>query len=188
MFEQRNDIKCLRVSRGQIVALIESINQPMVAISGRALETAKGYIIGIRSASNMFSVVVYLYLQDSKECLVYLQNPPEIALEAFREHELEALGFLESMGFIMDNKQFHNLTPDQQEDLIANTPAFHADLKAFAQAQSILAAPAEEVDLSEYEENVIELEEVAEEVRQVAQSPQVTAEGLSKIVRFLSSF
>jgi len=198
VFELREDIKHIQTVRESIVAIIESINQPMVAARGQAAEAAKCYIVGVRNASGLFSVYVYLYLVDLRECLVYLHDPPEIQMEEYHDTELEALGFVESMGFMVDNLNFRNVQPEQQVELMDSIPCFHGDLKAFAKTHLAGQDPSDEeegaveggekVDLSPLEDDIIELED-AEIVSEPPVAAQViTPEGLAKIIRMLSSF
>ena len=202
MFELREDIKLIQTARESIVAIIESINQPMVAARGQAAEPAKAYIVGVRNASGLFSVYVYLYLVNLRECLIYLHDPPEIQMEAYHDTELEALGFVESMGFMVDNLNFRNMQPEQQVELMTSMPCFQQDLAAWAKvhwaadaevtlddAAAAAEGGSDAVDLSPLEDDVIELEEVAEVVPEPPPPAQViTPEGLAKIIRMLSSF
>ncbi len=199
MYEPRQDIKHIQATREQIVAILESINQPMVAAMGRSAETAKAYIVGIRSqSSGLFSIYVYLYLVDAKECLIYLHDPPEIQMETYHDIEVESLAFVESMGFMVDNVNFRDMQPDQQEEYMDGIPVFQADLEAFARSQELSneasaedsedsedVEDAEVVDLSPLEDDFLELKEMAEPQEPVS---VVTAEGLAKIMRMLSSF
>lgn len=192
MYDLRQDLSHIQTTRENIVAIIESINQPMVAAMGRSAEPAKAYIVGVRNPSGSFSIYVYLYLVDQHESLIYLHDPAEIPREAYRDNELEALGFVESMGFMIDNLNFRKLPPEQQTELMTEIPCFQADLEAFAASRAGADAPAEDgeqVDLSPLEDDVLELEEVAEEmVETVAASPVLAPEGLAKIARMLGSF
>ncbi len=197
MYELRTDIKRIQTKRENIVAIIESINQPMVAAMGRSAERAKAHIVGVRNPSGTFSIYVYLFLVDAKEALIYLHDPAEIKMEAYHDTELVALGFVESMGFMVDNLNFRAMQPQQQVDLLASLPCFHEDLTAWAKTQAV-AEPAEGeleveesdiVDLSPLEDDVLELEEVAEEVTAPGPAAKVVSpEGLAKIIRMFSSF
>ena len=164
---------------------------------GRSAEAAKVYIVGMRNhPSGLFSIYVYLYLVDARECLIYLHDPPEIQMDAYHDTELEAFAFVESMGFMVDNVNFRKMQPAQQEEYMAGLPVFQSDLEAFARSQGIGdEAPAEDaedaeaVDLSPLEDDVIELKEVAgEAVGSPPPAKVVTAEGLAQIIRMFSSF
>lgn len=194
MFEPRPDLVHIQTRREWIVAIIESINSPFVAATGRSLEAAKAWIVGARAPSGKFSIYVYLHFPGSNESLVYLHEPAEIAVEQYHETELEALQFVESMGFMVDNANFRNLSLEQQEQMLRTLPCFQPDLKAWARAQQAAEGGAGDPDLSGLEGDVLELEEVAEELpaprvsAPVAAGPVISPEGVAKIARLLSSF
>jgi len=188
-------IKSIAASKEQIVAIIESINKPMVAAAGKPLESTKAYILGMRQGTGLFSIYVYLHLLQSKECLIYLHEPGEIAMEAYHDTEMEALQFVESMGFMVDNCNFRNLSPELQQELIDQMPMFTEDLDEFDRLASGGDPAGEEVDdeekldLGPLEENVIDLDEVAEIFPETVPVKQVISEeGLAKIIRLFSSF
>jgi hypothetical protein len=191
----------IRVFREQIVALIESINSPLVAAGSRPLEPAKAYILGVRNKSGRFSIFIYLHLVQSQECMVYLHSPPEIPMEQYHEVEVEALQFVETMGFMVDNMNFRNLSPEQKAQVMEALPMFHEDLREFAKrgagASEGAAGEAgegqatEEVEVIEAgeEDMVEEVVELDSEVIELApQAAGVPMEGLAKVIRLLSSF
>ncbi len=198
MFELREDVKFIQTTPDNIVAIIESINQPMIAARGGAAEPAKAYIVGVRNSSGLFSIYVYLYLVRVHQCLVYLHDPVEIPMESYHDTELDALGFVESMGFIVDNMNFRKMDPQQQSQLMMSLPCFHSDLEAFAKQQgeeennsmTEINDDSAALDLTPLEDDIMELEEVAEDVIELT-SPidmAVDEQGIAKIVRLLSSF
>ena len=193
MFDIHPEIKSIQVGREQIVTVIESINSPMVAAANKPLEPAKSFILGVRNSSGLFSIYVYLHLLQSKECQIFLHDPPEIQMESYHDTELEALQFVESMGFMVDNVNFRNLAPDQQAKLMEELPMFTEDLEAFARQQSAHregeASEGSEADIPELAEDVVELQELAETSKdRPAQVQVVSKEGLAKIIKLFSSF
>jgi hypothetical protein len=195
VFQLRPDLKVLNVVREQIVAIIESINTPMVAAGDRSNQKAKAFIVGVRTPAGQFSLFIYLHLLDTRECLIYQCQPPETPMDGYHDLELEALQFVESMGFMVDNLHFRNLPADQQVSMLQGLPFNHTDLQAFAKLDaSANEATAEDseagVDLSPLEEDVIELEDVADAAAAPPPVPEkvVPKEGLTKIIRLLASF
>jgi hypothetical protein len=193
VFEIHAGIKSIQVGREQIVTIIESINSPMVAAANKPLEPAKSYILGVRNASGLFSIYVYLHLLQSKECQIFLHDPPEIPMESYHDTELEALQFVESMGFMVDNVNFRNMAPDQQVTLMEEMPMFVDDLEAFAKQQQAAREGGlkedSDTDIPELAEDVVELQELAESGGdQPAHIQVVSKEGLAKIIKLFSSF
>jgi hypothetical protein len=193
VFDIHPEIKSIRVGREQIVTIIESINSPMVAAANKPLEPAKSYILGVRNTSGLFTIYVYLHLLQSKECMIYLHDPPEIQMESYHDTELEALQFVESMGFMVDNVNFRNMAPEQQVTLMEGMPMFVDDLEAFDRQQTAAREGGlkedSETDIPELAEDVVELQELAESGGdQPAHIQVVSKEGLSKIIKLFSSF
>ncbi len=193
MYEIHPELKSIQTSSEQIVAIIESINNPMVAAAGKPLEPAKAFIVGVRNASGLFSIYVYLHLLQSKECLIYLHDPAEIPMESYHDIELEALQFVESMGFMVDNLNFRNLTVDQRDELMQHLPLFHDDLNEFARRMqkdgNENASDEEVLDLAPLEEGVLDLDGAAEVTAPAGEREAIVSdEGLAKIIRMFSSF
>jgi type IV pilus assembly protein PilF len=123
MFTIDERLKGLPALKEQVVALYESLNQPHLAIPGRAAGLAKAYILGLRGPSG-FAAFVYLYLPHSAECAVYMPSNRSATAEQYPNEEVEALGFVESMGFMMDNLNFRARTPAEQDQLVKTLPPF----------------------------------------------------------------
>jgi hypothetical protein len=181
LFVCRPELKTVPARPEQVVAIIESINTPMVAAEGRPLEPCQAYIMGVRNPSGLFSIYIYLYQSQSRDCLIYLHEPPEIPMASYQQFELQALNFVESMGFMVDNTNFRSLDTEHRKELIQRLPMFYPSPAAYAQANSQPAATETEVESAE----VIELDE---EAGQSEVSATVDQEGWQKIIRLLSSF
>lgn len=110
--------------REQIVAIIESVNQPHVAIPGKSPQPAKGYVTGVRNSNATFSIYVYLVMSVAQETVIYANAQSQFPLEAYREIETEALNFVESMGFMMENVNFRNQPREAQDELMVRLPLF----------------------------------------------------------------
>jgi hypothetical protein len=126
VFEPDPTIRFIQAGREQVVALVESINQPQVSIPGKEPQTVQGFLCGVRNPNATFSIFVSLFLARSGENVVYVNDRRELAMEAYRDVEVEGLHFLESMGFMLDNLNFRNLAPAQQVETLKRVPLFQA--------------------------------------------------------------
>ena len=124
MFSVDPELTHIDAAREQVVAIIESVNQPHVAIPGQQPQAAQAFVAGIRNANASFSLYVYLLLTAIQEPVIYASAQRQFPLESYREFETEALNFVESMGFMMENVNFRNLAPDGQEELLGRLPIF----------------------------------------------------------------
>ena len=124
MFRPDPTIVFVPAAREQVVALIESINQPQISIPGKLPQAAQGHLCGLRSANGGFSVYVSLHLTQSAENVVYAHEPREFPLEEYLSAEAEGVHFLESMGFMLDNVNFRSLAAGLQESALKRVPLF----------------------------------------------------------------
>jgi len=134
MFRPEPRLRHLPVTREQVSALMESINQPQIQIPGRAAQAAMGHLVGVLNPNGSASVFVSLHLPSTGENVVYVHEPRELAPAAYAEAERDALSFLESMGFMLDDLQFVKLAPESQEQTMRRIPLFTAPASAAAPA------------------------------------------------------
>ena len=124
--------------------MVESINQPQVSVPGKAAQMVFGHLCGVRNPNGTFSIYVGLHLAKTGENVVYVNDRAQLTVEEYRAVEVEGLHFLESMGFMLDNLNFRNLTPDVQEQTFQRIPLFHPprpSAPAAAPAPAAGAAP-----------------------------------------------
>jgi len=121
-------LRGLPAAREQVVALHQSLNSPHLAIPGKQAGPAQSYIVGIRGA-NGFAVFVYLYLPESVDCAVYSSGRRNLSAEDYQADEADALAFVESMGFMLDNLNFRGLPVERQDELVKTIPLFFRDPK-----------------------------------------------------------
>ncbi len=123
-FEPDPSIAWVQAGPDQVVAVTESINQPQVSIPGKAPQQVSGHLCGIRNANGTFSIYVALHLPKSGENVVYVHDKRQLTVDEYRDVEIEGLQFLESMGFMLDNLNFRNLSPAVQTDTLKRVPLF----------------------------------------------------------------
>lgn len=121
-------------TRDQVVAVVESINQPQISIPTKVPQAAQAHLVGLRNANGSFSIYVGLFLRQTGENVIYAAERREIPVDAYGEQEQEALQFLESMGFMLDNTHFRNLAPEGQEQILRRVPIFTRPRQAPAAA------------------------------------------------------
>lgn len=126
MFTYDERIRGLPATRDQVLTLHGSLNAPHLAIPGKAAGPANAFIVGLRGPQGL-GVFVYLFLAETQDCAVYVPDRRNISLEEFRGEEADALGFVESMGFMMDNLNFRGRAPAEQDELLRTLPVFSRD-------------------------------------------------------------
>ncbi len=194
MFRPDPNLDHLDLSREAIVAIIESINHPHIGVPGHEPQTTRVTIVGSRNPDGTFSMHIVLYLEDDRANVVYVSDQPRFSREAYPQVEAEALNFIESMGFMVDNANFRKLSPEQQLELMERLPCFHADLEAWAVRNGeVPVGQAEEDD--EPDDDILELspdavveEGLILEGQIVAPIPALEPDEVARIARLLASF
>jgi hypothetical protein len=124
VFKPEPSLTWVPVMREQVVAVVESINQPQVSIPGKPAQQVLGHLVGVRNGNGTFSIYVALHLPKSGENVVYVSERRQLTVEEYRDVEIEGLQFLESMGFMLDNLNFRNLSPETQGETLRRIPLF----------------------------------------------------------------
>ena len=132
MFAPEPRIKNVPVTREQVVSIIASLNKPHIAVPGKPAQEVQGYIVGVANAAGTITVFVYLHLTETHDSVVYLDAERlRVAPAQYAEVEADAIGFAESMGFMLENMNYPALSPEQQDQLVKTLPCFLAEpLKA----------------------------------------------------------
>ncbi len=124
MFTPEPSIQFVPATREQVVAIIEAINQPQISIPGKEPQSVQGLLCSLRNANGTFSIVVALHVPRTGENVIYLHEKRQLATEEYREVQEAGLHFLESMGFMLDNLNFRNMSPALQEETMKRLPLF----------------------------------------------------------------
>ncbi len=122
-------LRGLPAAREQVISVHQSINQPHLAVPGKQAGLAQAFIVGLRGQGGL-AVFVYLYLAEVPDAAVYVPERRNVKVEDFAREEAEALAFVESMGFLMDNLNFRALPAADQENLIKTLPVFQREPRA----------------------------------------------------------
>ena len=128
MFSIDERFRGLPASREQVLSLHQSINSPHLAIPGKPAGPAQAFVLGLRGSGG-FAVFIYLYLSEAQDCAVYVPGRRAASQDDYQQDEAEALAFVESMGFMMDNANFRGLPPPSQDELLKTLPVFFKDPK-----------------------------------------------------------
>ena len=110
--------------REHVIALFESINQPLVNIPSYGTAPTGAFVLGTRNEYGYYTVFVYLHQPETRAVVVYVSEPRNLTAELYRAEEQEAIRFVESMGFMIDNIHFPTLAVSEQEAVMARIPMF----------------------------------------------------------------
>lgn len=128
MFVPEPRIRFIPAAPEQVVSVIASLNKPHIAVPGKQAQEVAAYVVGVGNSAGTITAFVYLLLTASREPVVYID--PErlkVAPADYPDAEAEAVGFVESMGFMLENLNYRALAPAQQAALLKSLPCFQAE-------------------------------------------------------------
>lgn len=130
MFTVDGALKSVPAQRAQVLALHASLNKPHLAVPGKPAQEAQAYICALRNPNGSFTLVVSLFLVQTNELVQYTDaDRREVDANGYTDAEADALGFVESMGFMLENLNFRKLPPAQQDELLRTLPPFGASAR-----------------------------------------------------------
>jgi hypothetical protein len=165
----------LAARREQVLVLIQSINALSVKVPGFPTSPAMGYIVGWDVGSGNASAAIYMYFSEKQQSVTYLYDPRVFSLTELPQVTEEAVEFLESMGFMLDDTAYGTRKPEEQVALMERTPLFHTDLARFDAARrgDVVA----EAEVSE-----VPVAEVAQQAPVAGEAPSERAQALGRLL------
>lgn len=115
-----------------VAYLAASVNKPVVVLPGKSPEPAQAWV-GIIISGKAFEVYIYLYCIHSNQGLLYRWDGGAVSKEVATGVQKEALGFTESMGFMMSDLKWREQSQEGRLGLFNSTPMFFQDLSRFKQ-------------------------------------------------------
>lgn len=163
MFTINSKIKRIDVKPADLLTIISSVNHPYVVVGGPARE-AEAYIVSTKD-KNKRSVYICFHTIVDDERLFFTPEEGQVSDSERKNLEVEAVKFLEDMGFIMVNKNVSKKSDEEKGKIIASTPPFVRDLKGIKESLELeKQAKANKKRVEEEEEYEEVVEEVYEEV------------------------
>ncbi|MEM7678268.1 MAG: tetratricopeptide repeat protein, partial [Myxococcota bacterium] len=124
MLKVDSTLNHIPAGRNHVIGLHESINQPLVNIPNFGTAPTGAFVLGTRNDQGVYTVFVYLHQSETSAIVVYVSEPRHLTHEQYRVEEAEALRFVESMGFMVDNLHFPTLAPPEQDKVMERIPLF----------------------------------------------------------------
>ncbi|NOY13960.1 MAG: hypothetical protein GXP51_09910 [Deltaproteobacteria bacterium] len=152
MFIQHRQLKVLNVPAARVARLNSSGCNVQMAFPGHPPQMCASYLISL-SSGNKVLIVVAFYLSESRRSIFFVPKCGEVPVEEAEEIFDEGFVFAESMGFVLNETDYHLLSTADQQKLWSSMPICQVSATA-AKAES--AAPQSPTDrrdsLDEYRE------------------------------------
>lgn len=121
MFQWDKTINAINLSTDKIVHLFRSMRELQLALPGLSAQQASAFLCQYQVDGGVATVAIF-HLHKS-EVLAFYCSDPRIVLEQEADSILgQGLDFVESMGFLMTDQDFHLLDVADQEKLWASLP------------------------------------------------------------------
>ena len=100
----------------RVVTLLQSVNSPVVNIPSFGTAPTLAFVVGAATDRGGYRVYVYLRQPENPAAItIYVSDPGELTAQQYRIEEMEAVRFLESMHFVMEDTSFRTLTAEAKE-------------------------------------------------------------------------
>lgn len=142
MIERVGKESQIRAKISEILEIYRSINENMMSAENYPTQKGEAVLAGVK-VGNKIELYVHYFLYDNEIGLLYKETDP-IHPQNYTAYRDAAKDSIESMGFMLENKNFRKLSEDQKIQLITSLRAFGGTGKkvgAFANSQTQVDAP-----------------------------------------------
>jgi len=163
MFVQEQQKYWVEAKPENVAYIASSVNRPVVVLTGKPPQPAQAYV-GIVHSPRGYEIYVYLHCIHSNEGLLFRWDQGAVSKDNAPVVQKEAIGFAESMGFMMSDLRWREQNASGRADMFNSVPMFFQDLSRFKE---------------QVEEEVLEIEPAEEEllVEPVEEAPETVTEG-----------
>ncbi len=121
MFRWQKELDRLVIPARRVLRLQQAFNRIQVALPGIPSQEATAYLCAFGSGKGV-RVAAVLHLHASGRLAVYLNDEGEVADRKAAAVFNEGIAFVESMGFMLDDLHFQNLSPEERETMWKSFP------------------------------------------------------------------
>ena len=114
MFIQHKQLKSLNVPAEKVVHLHSSSSRVQLAFAGYSPQLCQAYLLQI-SGGNKVLIVVAFYLAESRCSIFFVPKFGELPIEDAEAIYEEGYSFVESMGFVLTETDFHLLSAQKKQ-------------------------------------------------------------------------
>lgn len=134
MFIQHKKLKYLNIPAENVVHLHTASSSVQLAFAGFRPQLCQAYLLKV-AGGNKVLVVVSFYLQESQCTIFFVPKFGELPAEEAAAVYEEGYSFVESMGFVLTESDYHLLSPIKRQQYwdslpMSRPPALKADEKS----------------------------------------------------------
>lgn len=121
MFVQHKQLKVLNLPASRVARLNSSGCNVQMAFPGYPPQMCAAYLVSLSSNGKVL-VLVAFYLSESRQSIFFVPKEGEVAVEDAERMFEEGFVFAETMGFVLNETDFHLLSTEGQKKLWAALP------------------------------------------------------------------
>ena len=125
MFVQHKQLQILKVPASRVARLNTSSASVQLAFPGYPPQVAQAFLVALSGGSKVL-ILVGFYLTESKVSIFFVSQRGEVPVEEIEAVFDEGFVFAESMGFILNETDYHLLSSSDQQKLWASLPICRA--------------------------------------------------------------
>lgn len=145
MFIQHKQLKFLSAPASRITHLQSSPSAIQLTFSGYLPQPCRAYLLQL-SGSGKALVMVAFYLLESHSTIFFVPEKGEVPLDQAKKNYEEGIEFVESMGFVLTESDFHLLSPTDKQNYWNKIPITQPP-EARASKQEVISPSKKEEDL-----------------------------------------
>jgi hypothetical protein len=136
LFVEHKQLKNLTVAADKIAHLHAASSSVQLAFAGRAPQLCRAYLFQIVGGQKTL-VVVAFYLMEDQSSIFFVPKSGETPLVDVEKIYEEGYSFVESMGFVLTETDFHLLSADKKQSYWKALPIFQPPKKTVIAAQPV---------------------------------------------------
>ena len=130
------DLSIIKVdaTKDNIIEIYRSVNDSQVQIPGYDSQNSSSFVVSLTDKGSI-KIFVFIFLKRSLKGIVY-SNDEVIKKNNYVDMRNEAIFFLESMGFMLENMDFRKLAGEEKTRILNSLPPFLEDLSVLEENKS----------------------------------------------------
>ena len=173
MFDLNPSIKKIDVTKNNIIEIYRSVNDSQVQIPGYESQNSSSFVVSF-TKSGEIKIFVFIFLKRDLQGIIY-STDEKIKKNNYVDMRNEAIFFLESMGFMLENMDYRKLPDEEKNKIINSLPPFLDDLSELGEKKNNEDESGEDEDEEDLEVVVEEVEENYDTIPEYSETTVSTA-------------
>lgn len=144
MFVQQDQLKCMDISAEKVTHLYSASSSVQLAFVGYQPQLCHAYLLQISSGNKVLVVVVF-YLKESHCSVFFVPKYGEVLVEDSEQLYEDGCLFVESMGFVLTETDYHLLSLEKRKSYWKSLPICQPSKKNSAIKSDVVEKSAKKI-------------------------------------------